>query len=299
MRARWSIRPPRRYREALYRADLAEPSPDQPKAGRRARVKPRRQPAEGRWREAPDPRLDARETVCSPLTFCAAAPTRGAAAERDYGFVVDSVNVSVFAYAPGAQRVVGADVLLERDPSPGRWRPGRRRSAASAASGSSGANALPVPARARSPWPAAALGSENVPLTRWPGAVRRRVGHRERRVAGRGDHVGRRRRRVVLLDARRERAERRRRAERQRQRRRHRAAGPAAVASRRLGRAAASRRCGRTSPRTAHLSSPESLTSRIGIVRQAVADLVPVAVAVLVVEHADVGRREEHVVRAS
>ena len=76
------------------------------------------------------------------------------------------------------------------------------------------------------PRPCSGCGSENAPLTRWPGCWCW-VSDRQRGVAGRGDDVGRRRRRVASRDARGEGPERPRRAERQRQRRRHGAAGGA------------------------------------------------------------------------
>ena len=56
------------------------------------------------------------------------------------------------------------------------------------------------------PRPCSGCGRENVPLTRWPGGERARVGDAQGRVTGGRDHVGRRSRpRYVLGDARRER----------------------------------------------------------------------------------------------
>ena len=93
-----------------------------------------------------------------------------------YGVVVDRVNVSVFAVRARAQRVVGADRLLEPSVT-GRWRPGRRRSAGRrVAEPPTSANA-PALARACS-----VCGSANAPLTSLPVFVGAGSATRQRRV---------------------------------------------------------------------------------------------------------------------
>ena len=103
--------------------------------------------------------------------------------------------------------------------------------------------------------------SENVPLTSLPVAVGGRVGDRQGRVTGGGDHGGRGLGRVVLADARRERAERGRRAHRQRERRRHGAADVAVAEAADRGLRSWS---GRSPTSRVSVTVPPAAASRLG-----------------------------------
>ena len=121
-------------------------------------------------------------------------PGRGGVARRGraaHGAVVDSVNVRVFEYAPARSGVARGDRLLElqRDRVVGdRPRVGQERQRGGRDIARTRCSGSPR----WSPAPSAPAAAPSVPLTRWPGAMRARVGHGQRRVAGRREDVGRR-----------------------------------------------------------------------------------------------------------
>ena len=159
-------------------------------ARRGRRRRPRRRRLRRRLRPGRPARPRRSAARPAPGELAHPEPARRSRRVPAYGFVVDSVNVSVFAVAAGAQWVGGRDALLERDRH-----------------GVVGHRAGP---RRLVELDLQRLGRRTRRWSRWP-----RLGDAQRRVARGRDDVAGRRRRVLLVDARRERAERRRRAERQ------------------------------------------------------------------------------------